>query len=446
MIKLIRKIKSCLVPQKSNGLTPIIITKQAYLNAKKHYQNAVETIVSKLKTNKKLTIKPLTKIDEKEMLFISVTGDPMGEVFSYRGTIYKGIRRSAKGDFISLYESGFYTLLIKEGFLVDFEITDYYSNDFELIVRPDQIHHVSSNFWNSYSLVKASIKLSLLKKICFDVGVILYDGHISNICCNGGKYTYFDLGSFIKYNGNNNVNSFSNCVNLYTIMLKQFSDSCLKYFGFQSTYFNLIDSYKYVQSIEIKHLYRTFLNFHKKHSSKQAVVFIKNCFKEYITEPEEIDLLFNKANYYDANIDFKTLPIIPDVYLFDSEKKTILYIGSNINFFLSLLKSIKKSKIIVISKSDEIASKMAHLGEDSINCEIYVLNAFVETPIYAYSEIVADYILVDDSDLKKYIQINHTILIQRLSKFGKYLYYYGSNIDFKKAVSNYEKFNKENDF
>ena len=229
-------------------------------------------------------------------------------------------------------------------------------------------------------------------------------------------------------------------------MLKQFSDSCLKYFGFQSTYFNLIDSYKYVQSIEIKHLYRTFLNFHKKHSSKQAVVFIKNCFKEYITEPEEIDLLFNKANYYDANIDFKTLPIIPDVYLFDSEKKTILYIGSNINFFLSLLKSIKKSKIIVISKSDEIASKMAHLGEDSINCEIYVLNAFVETPIYAYSEIVADYILVDDSDLKKYIQINHTILIQRLSKFGKYLYYYGSNIDFKKAVSNYEKFNKENDF
>lgn len=124
--------------------------------------------------------------------------DPNGRVFEWRGEIYRRLTASYAPLWKDLFAQGFAQELMRDGLMVETEITDFEADAGELILRHRSVPVVSYCFeWSPHMLKDAALVTIDLCIRLAERGMTLQDGHPWNILFDGTKPIFIDLGSVV---------------------------------------------------------------------------------------------------------------------------------------------------------------------------------------------------------------------------------------------------------
>ena len=139
------------------------------------------------------------KIPNEEQKWLSESFvDPNGRVFEWRGEIYRLLEASYALRWKELTEQGLIPGLIRDGLLVESEITDLSVESGKAVLRHRRIPVVSYCYeWVPAMLREAAlVTLELCIRLA-ENGLTLQDGHPWNILFDGTKPVYIDAGSIV---------------------------------------------------------------------------------------------------------------------------------------------------------------------------------------------------------------------------------------------------------
>jgi SAM-dependent methyltransferase len=124
--------------------------------------------------------------------------DPNGRVFEWRGEIYRLLAANYGALWRALFDQGVIQELVRDGLLIDSELTDFASEAEGLIIRHRRVPVVSYCFeWVPAMLKDAAM---VVIELCIRLAKrdwILQDGHPWNILFEGTKPVFIDLGSIV---------------------------------------------------------------------------------------------------------------------------------------------------------------------------------------------------------------------------------------------------------
>jgi hypothetical protein len=139
------------------------------------------------------------EIPQADMIFEASAGqDEVGQVFRWRGEVYRGVRREYASFYRNLLGTPLFRRLNELG-IVETEITDYHTDEYDLVLKPRTIPVISyptewtTAMFRDAALVNCDIQLCLLK-----AGYTLKDGHPWNILFDGSRPVFVDLGSICE--------------------------------------------------------------------------------------------------------------------------------------------------------------------------------------------------------------------------------------------------------
>jgi hypothetical protein len=124
--------------------------------------------------------------------------DTNGRLFWWKEELYRGIGPKRQDLYNRLLEPGVVQNLIKEGLLVDTEVSLLSMNDYPLILKHRVIPFVSYVYeWSSLMLKDAALALIEIEMRLAQEGLTLQDAHPWNILFNGSKPIYVDFCSIV---------------------------------------------------------------------------------------------------------------------------------------------------------------------------------------------------------------------------------------------------------
>ena len=124
--------------------------------------------------------------------------DPNGRVFEWRGEIYRMLEPGYAARWKELTEQGVISALIRDGLLVESELTDFKAGADKTVLRHRRIPVVSYCYEWVPGMLKdaAMVTLDLCIRLA-DKGLSLQDGHPWNVLFNGTKPIYIDASSIV---------------------------------------------------------------------------------------------------------------------------------------------------------------------------------------------------------------------------------------------------------
>lgn len=283
----------------SSRLYPLHITKQALSECEEYYDTFVDHMLDEMKRYRQVN-----KADyEGRFLFedykiLSFNGDRMGKVFSKNGEIYRGIYKESCDVFKELWETGLLQVLSLNGFIPKTEITGYYTSEYPIILKHEQVQIVASKLWNTEMLKDAAILISLIRYLSEKVGFTLHDGHMNNVTFHEGKPVFTDIGSFVKNTGQKTVCNkeilFSGC---YRCIFRQLNNSILSRiqpYDEENNAIWLQPRYYDDLTREYYSALKKYMVYHRHHSSLVARDILHRMFYFYDVKPAYIDLVFSR--------------------------------------------------------------------------------------------------------------------------------------------------------
>lgn len=323
-------------------------------------------------------------IELKKYTTLSYNGDTLGKVFRMDGKIYRGIYKESVDYFRKLWATGLIQVLASHSLLPKTKITQYYSDEYPLILEHQIVDISPSKLWNSTMILDACITMTLINDICKRNGYKLIDGHLNNMTYNKGKPIFIDIGSIVEDHGQSTLfekgllfagiyrlifAEFGNCV---MSRLQPYDEDVNSVWLYPMNYDDL--------TLEYRFFLKKFKAFHFFHSSIQCNIIIRKLFNYYDIRPEYISLLFKKKvfsqNTYlpDALYIRQTNAVIKLIDRLGFEDKKIVDVNENMSFLPSSLYYRYSSNIIVLSMSDEGAQ----------NCYFHIKKRMLPINVYSF--------------------------------------------------------------
>lgn len=281
---------------KTSFLSKINFKKKDYTTCIQKENSFVNFFVEKVNSLSKKNdrIIPTTIFDNFEVL--SLNGDNFGKVLKKDNKIYRGIYIDKVDQFYKILNSGVYDALIELGYIPNFYITDYFTNEFGLILEVQKVEIVPVQIWCKEAIKDSCYFLALLNKCLKKCGFKLIDGHLNNVTFHNGKPMLVDIGSIIDINESDCFSTalvFAGGIKLISLML---GNSLLKNTVFFDNDNNLIwtDPFEYDRyCYECEALIKKFKKFHRMNSSHIISKMIFKMFYEYEFEPFYFNVLFS---------------------------------------------------------------------------------------------------------------------------------------------------------
>lgn len=286
---------------RSSKLYPLHITKQALAECEEYYDTLVDHMLDEMKRYRQVN-----KADyEGRFLFenyeiLSFNGDRMGKVFRKNGEIYRGIYKESCIVFKELWETGLLQVLSLNGFIPQTEITGYYTSEYPIILKHQQVQIVASKLWNTEMIKDAAILISLIKCLSEKVGFTLHDGHMNNVTFHEGTPVFTDIGSFVKNIGQKTVCNkeilFSGC---YRCIFRQLNNNILSRiqpYDEQNNAIWLEPRFYDDLTREYYSALKKYMAYHRYHSSLVSRAVLHRMFYFYDVKPAYIDLVFSQKS------------------------------------------------------------------------------------------------------------------------------------------------------
>lgn len=125
--------------------------------------------------------------------------DPNGYVFSRENRIFRAIFPQSQEHILALFNSGLIGHLVREGVFPESHVTDYTTQDNELIIEHRKIPVITFPHEWSFSMLKdAALAVLRVNRVARDYGYQTLDAHGFNILFYRGKPQFIDLGSIIR--------------------------------------------------------------------------------------------------------------------------------------------------------------------------------------------------------------------------------------------------------
>lgn len=139
--------------------------------------------------------------------------DDIGKVFYYQDKVFRGIHRDKESSIVEMFECGLVKELVEKGLIPETTISNYYSDQFLLILEHKKIENLSYVYEWTFDMIKDAARLILqLSSILLKYNYVMKDCHPYNILFENAAPIYVDLGSFIK-------------MNMCVFPIKEFNDS-----------------------------------------------------------------------------------------------------------------------------------------------------------------------------------------------------------------------------
>ena len=124
--------------------------------------------------------------------------DPNGRVFEWRGDIYRAVEPPFALRWEEWERDGTIATLIRDGLLIESELTDFTTESGQAVLRHRRVPVVSYCYEWAPPMLKAAALVTL--DLCIrltDKGLTLQDGHPWNVLFQGTTPTYIDAGSIV---------------------------------------------------------------------------------------------------------------------------------------------------------------------------------------------------------------------------------------------------------
>jgi hypothetical protein len=337
---------------------------------------------------------------------------------------YRGIFPEKIGFFKELYECGVLQSLAESGRVVQIKLTDFYTEEFPLIVQMETLLEVPPNFW-SFSMIRDSaVNILIINSVLKAYGYTLIDGHPFNSFFRKNKSVFFDLGSFVKSKKEIFKEQF---YSYYVNTLTMLSVKKSYYARHRFCFYNIALSPESVDvdnSIEMKAVEKMFLKHHRRYSSREYNRILKKVFLQKDIKPEFIDVLFPEyirekavwGNYSNAYFTDKEIPgrqrrIMELTNEYSSDAKSTLDIAGNSGYFSSLLEQTGRFNSIISVDYDEHAIETGRILLKEKNVSLFLMNPF--TPLFLKDNIQNISRIIQADMVFALALTHHLILSQR---------------------------------
>lgn len=125
--------------------------------------------------------------------------DPLGFVFQWNGHLLRGILPESVEVAKDYFDSGFVAEICEKGLFPKTWISDYWNEEFGLIIEHELISpNIYSTDWSFSMLRDAAVLVLEIAKVAAKYGYNMLDCHKLNVMFKNGHPIYVDLGSFIR--------------------------------------------------------------------------------------------------------------------------------------------------------------------------------------------------------------------------------------------------------
>jgi len=227
---------------------------------------------------------------------LSYNGDSMGKVLGRDNCIYRGVYKESVPDFIRLWNSGLLQVLGRNGMIPVTTVTDYYTEEYPIILQHEIVDMSTSKLWNSRMIKDACVTMTVIDRVARTAGFKLYDGHLNNMTFHNGKPVFTDIGSIVENRGQKTA--YENGLvfaGLYRLLFSALNNSILKRVQPYDEENNAIwISRRFYDdaTVEYYKALRKFKGYHSLRSSILCSWIIFRVFDCYDCRPEYIELLF----------------------------------------------------------------------------------------------------------------------------------------------------------
>ena len=287
---------------RSSQLHPVRISKSDMANCQEYYRSLIKRILHEMEEVRCMEPEAYKgQLLFENYVILSFNGDRMGKVFRKDGEIYRGIYRESCHAFKELWETGLLQVLASNGMIPKTEITGYYTEEYPIILKQEQVQIVASKLWKTQMIKDAAILISLIKAIAEEVGFTLHDGHMNNVTFHRGRPVFTDIGSFVKSTGQYTVCNkeilFSGC---YRIVFQQLGDhilSRIQPYDEENNAIWLQPRYYDDLTREYYTALNRYMSYHRFRSSRLCRRILRRMFYSYDIKPEYIDLIFKSQSH-----------------------------------------------------------------------------------------------------------------------------------------------------
>jgi len=142
----------------------------------------------------------MEKIEKTQMEYTELASlDSCGKTFRYKGKFLRGIYHSHEEAIKEMFDCGLVEALVKMRLIPDTTLSDYFSDEFPVILEHEVITPVTYIFeWTYHMLCDAAQMIFDLNEVLAKYGYKLWDCHSYNILFKNNKPLYVDFGSFYK--------------------------------------------------------------------------------------------------------------------------------------------------------------------------------------------------------------------------------------------------------
>lgn len=128
----------------------------------------------------------------------NIHADTLGFTFIWKGHFLRGVNHEAVELAQSYFNSGFVDEIVQKGLFPKTWISDYYNEQFGLIIEHEMISPVLyASEWNSAMLKDAALLVLDIAAIGLKYGYNMVDCHKKNVMFYNNRPIYVDLGSFV---------------------------------------------------------------------------------------------------------------------------------------------------------------------------------------------------------------------------------------------------------
>ena len=124
--------------------------------------------------------------------------DTYGQTYQSTLSIYRGIFKKTKNDFIKLYTSGLLQELQQKHLIPDFKISKKYNKIYPIILEIKKLSYTEPSYWSPSMLLDAGKTIIKVNQIAKKYGYKLIDSHPFNVMFDEGQAVFVDFGSFIS--------------------------------------------------------------------------------------------------------------------------------------------------------------------------------------------------------------------------------------------------------
>lgn len=169
-------------------------------------------------------------IPTEEMFFFNLVSiDEVGEVFEWKGRIFRGITEEAKPLVDRYFSSGFLGCIVEKGYFPKTEISSYTNPKYCYILEHERIDLQTVDAEWSFDMLKdAALLVCTVAQIAWEYGFNMKDCHTKNVLFRNNKPIYVDLGSFVFIEeGTSGFKSYEQLFSYFYYVLRLWSDGCI---------------------------------------------------------------------------------------------------------------------------------------------------------------------------------------------------------------------------